>query len=263
MVRRLGIGATSAAVVVFSVILVSDLAVFASSQERAALYTRADAENLLSAEGSALTGVAAVNVLSQAQSILSRQAFVCSTAQYHMASLMASLDDFERLGPLTVTASALVVPGAAAVDNLSIVRPFNGTESGFLGLALRVSVRTHTSLGGVVLTRDVVHLVHLPLSWDALVRDCLGALSQVAEAVSATSISNCTSEAVAPIMAEASANPASQAATDGFSFRFSYSILAQSPCTLGFSAAVEQVNIEGPRGGFSVLLEGAGVASFA
>jgi hypothetical protein len=263
MVRRLGIGATSAAVVLFSVILVSDLAVFSSSQGRAAMYSQADTENLLGAEGSALTGIVAVNVLSQAQAILSRQAFNCPAAQHHMVSLMASLGDSERLGPLTVTASALVVSGAAAVDNLSMVHPFNGTVGGFLGLALRVSERTDGSLGGVVLTRDVMHLVHLPLSWDALVRDCLGALSQVADAISASSISNCTSEAVAPIMAEARARPASQAAIDGFGFRFSYSILAQSSCTVGFSVAVEQANVEGPGGNFSVLLEGAGVESFA
>ena len=263
MGRRLGIGATSAALVVFSAILISNLAIFSSSQERAAMYSQADAEDLLSAEGSALTGVVAVNVLSEAQSFLSSQVFNCFTAQHYLASHMTSLEDAVRLGHVTVSASALVVPGVAAVDNLSMALPFNGTESGFLGLALRVSERTDGSLGGAVLTRDVVHLVHLPLSWDALVGTCLEALSQVTEAVSASGVSNCTSDVVGPTMAEASAHQALQAAIDGFGFHFSFSILTQTPCTVAFSVAVEQANVDGPRGSFSVLLGGSGAASFA
>ncbi len=263
MERRLGIGATSAAAVVFSVILLSNLLVFAASENRTSLYSQADASDLLGDEATALTGAAATNILAEVQSVLSGRAMNCLTASGEVSAAVASMTGVQREGVLAVTIASREVTGVNAVDNLSILTPFNGSLAGDLTLELDVSAKTVTPLDRVSLDRDVTHFVHLPVRLDAAVGDCLGAVASISRTMSAVHLSNCTTKGVGPIAEKAASGPAASAGADGFNFGFKYSVVDQDPCQVKFQVTIEQTAIQGPSGSFSLLLAGEGGASFA
>jgi hypothetical protein len=248
--------------VIFSVILVSNFAIYAASQDRAVLNSQADEENLLNSEETILTGAAATNILFEAQSILAAGPINCSDAQRSISSQLAELVDTQSSGPLVVSAASSEVPGVVHIDNLSMASPFNGSVLGSITISLTVSSRTIGQLDGVSLDRTVNHLVHLPVRWGSLVGDCHGALASIAEAVSSSTVSNCTSSVVDPLLAAAGAGPGSTASADGFAFGLTHYIVARSPCEVGFSVTLGQAGIDGPGGPFSVVLEGSGAATF-
>ena len=260
---RLGIGATSAAAVIFSVILLTNLVVFSSSQERTVLYSQSNASSLLGDEAAALTGAAAMNILIEAQSVFSGGPLDCSTAADQVASRLGSLSDIQRSGPLTVSVSALQIPAKYAADNLSAVQPFNGSMAGELTMALHTRAVSDVPLAGVMIDRSVSHVVHLPVRWAPELRDCVDALSSISASVAASKVSNCTASIVDPLMVDAGAGPSASAASDGFEFGYSYTISGQTPCTVSFGVKVEQANVVGPSGTFSVLVAEGGAASFA
>jgi hypothetical protein len=263
MVNRIGVGATSASALVFSVILVCNFAIYAASQDRAVLHAQADAEDLLNAEGTVLEGATVTNILLGAQSVLGSGPIYCSIAQGFVSTRLASLHDAQRTGPLSVSTSSVEVSGVDAADNLSMVFPFNGSAAGFLTLAVTSHTKTVESVAGVSLDRSVTHLVHLPVRWNAQVRDCIAAVAAISRSVSSSRASSCTSAVVPPLMANASSGPDSTARADGFDFALTYEILTDGRCAVSFTVTLGQTKIEGPGGGFSVLLEGGGVASFA
>ncbi len=263
MVRRLGVGATAASAVVFSIILVSNLALFVGSQNRASLYLQSDAEDLLAGEADALAGSAATNLLLGAQSILAAGPIDCSTAASNLAAAIGSLRDVERSGTLTVLATSREAPDLYSPDNMSMLSPFNGSVMGELNVGLSLSVTGGVPAAGVEFARNETHLGHLPVHWDSALRDCVGALRAVAASVTAAHPSNCTADAVAPLMAAAAAGPEATSTADGFAFEFAYSIAGTDPCSVGFRVSVTQFAIQGPAGEFSVQLEGRDSASFA
>jgi hypothetical protein len=249
--------------VIFSVILMSNLFLFASSQNRTVFYSQSDASSLLADEAGVLTGAAATNILMEAQSVLSAGPLDCSTAAEQVANKLGSLNDTQRSGPLTVWVSALQVPGKDALDNLSMVRPFDGSLSDELSMSLHASAVSDRPIGGVMIDRIVSHLVHLPVRWASELRDCVDVVSSISASVSASKVSNCTANIVGPLMEAAGAGPSSLALADGFDLGYSYSISSQTPCTVSFGVRLEQTDIVGPSGTFSVLLAWKGVAAFA
>ena len=262
MVRRLGIGGASASAVVFSVILLSNLALFAASQNRATLYSQSDASDMLGDEAEALTGSAATNILLEVESFLAAGAMDCSAATGQLSAHISSLVDIQESRLLNVSATAEFL-AMGSPDNLSIVFPFNGSAAGELSLAVTATAKSGPPIAQVSYSRSVLHEVHLPVRWASEVRDCLDSLSSVSAKLSDTRVANCTAGEVTPAMEAATSGPASAATADGFVFGYSYSIADPSPCTVNFRITVEQAGVEGPGGAFNVLLSGEGAASFA
>ena len=108
-----------------------------------------------------------------------------------------------------------------------------------------------------------MHVAHLPVLWDSALGDCLGAIESFSGAVPDLRATNCTSGVVGPLLRSIAHQPAASAEADGFSFGYTYVIDGQSPCAVTFRVTIEQTNVDGPGGSFSVLLEGEGSATFA
>lgn len=263
MVKRVGVGATAASAVIFSVVLISNLALFVGSQDRASLYAQSDAEDLLAGEAATLTGSTATNLLSEVQSIVALGPMDCFTAARDLEVAIGSLVDEQRSGTLTVRATSYEAPDLYSADDLSMLSPFNGSVSGDLNVGLSFTESSRMPVAGVTFDRNETHLAHLPVRWDSALQDCIGAVEAVVSAVSASHVSNCTVGMVGPRMAAAASGPEDSAAADGFTFGVDYSIAGETPCTVSFRISVGQPAVDGPAGEFNLLLEGRGSASFA
>ena len=262
MVLRVGIGASAAAAVIFSILLASSILVFAASQDRERLYSVSNAEDTLGGEAAALMGAGGMNILLGAQASLAARTLDCRSAQEAADAVVGNLSDFQRSGGVTVDSSARPAPDAAAPDNLSMVAPFNGSVLGDLDISISMTVTGSSPSGAVSLGKSEVHFVHLPVQVGRLEADCIDALDGIAQALASESPGNCTSETAGPLVLEASRGPSAEVAADGFGFGFGYSLIPGEECRVSLLVQVQQEEVEGPGGPFTVRLEGEGVASF-
>jgi len=262
MVARLGIGATSASAIIFSVLLATNFVAYVASQDRERLYYQADAENALSVNAIALTGATGANVLFAAQALLGSGNLTCSAASAAATQAIGRFSDLQRSGGLTVSVSARMAHGVPVGDNLSVLAPFSGTAVGEVNIALAVVMSGSDSGVGASFSKTEVHFVHLPVRLESLTRDCLGAFHNISQAITTTTAPNCTVVAIAPLLRSASQGPASLAESDGFSLRVDFAVIPGVSCTIGLRVSLEQAAIEGPGGYFNAGVEEAGSVSF-
>lgn len=260
MVKRTGIGASAVTAIIFSVLLVSNFTVFMAAQDRQRLYIQADAENSLSSDALVLGGVGAMNLLGTAQDYLATTGFNCATAVQSSMNMLASLYDVERTGRLTVVTSASLAPGVDENDNMSMLKPFDGSQSGYVDISLRISSSGSYTSPGVSLERTESHLVHLPVRLEALASICSMGVRTLEASLEGSRPSNCTTSAVAPILSRASAGPAGMASSAGFAFGVSYAMDDSVGCSVHFNLDISQNGIEGPHGSFSVRMQEGGFA---
>ncbi len=262
MVNRRGIGATSASAVIFSILLISNLALYVASQSRESLYTQADAEDVLGDGAVALAGAGAANILIVAQALLASGTFGCANAMMTVAGEVDGLTDVQRSGDLTVTTSAKLAQGDTAADNLSMLEPFNGSVAGVVNVALSVFASAGESVTRVSFTKTETHLVHLPFRIQRASDDCTRAIQNVASSIQGIVPTNCTTPAIDKLMGNSIRTPASTAASDGFELSLQYSITENVPCSVSYKVSIEQSGIQGPVGEFSVRMQGEGSAAF-
>jgi hypothetical protein len=262
LVKRRGIGATSASAVIFSVILISNLALFVASQDRARLYSQADAEDSMADGAISLAGGEEAVLLLRAQTMLGSQTLDCSTARGTIANKLAGLSSVQVSGVLTVSLSASLGPSAYARDSIPMLAPFNGSLPGELDLSVQVTAAGNDHPAGVSFNRAEVHLVHLPVRMDTAVKDCLNAVQTIEREVPSIVPANCTARAVNPLMTEAELGPAGAASRDGFRFALGYAVAEGSQCSVSFRVSIVQPEIPGPGGTFTVQMQGEGSASF-
>jgi hypothetical protein len=258
MVKRRGIGATMAASVVFSVLLVASLAVFVSSQARAGLYSASNAGDSLGDGFQIIEAAEGANVLLYVQDALGSGTLGCASA----LSAIGSVSESQSEGNLTVTASAKPVVGGDLSDNLTALYPFDGSVSGALDLA----VRFEGSGGdgpGVTFSRVETHYVHMDARLEEEAANCLGAVMDIEETISGSTIANCSTKSIGPLVQEAEALPASVATRDGFSFRATYALSDAGACDVNFLVSLVQPDVTGPAGQFDVRLEQAGSVPIA
>lgn len=262
MVVRVGIGATAAAAIIFTILLVSNVLVFAASQDREHLYSLSNAEDSLGGTSVALMGAGGMNILLEAQSALAGRTLGCQAARAEAATVIGNLSDLQHSGGVTVVSTARLAPEVSAGDNLSLLAPFNGSVAGELDISISLAATGESPSGEVSLGRSEVHLVHLPVELDRLSADCLGALEGTAFALSAEVPANCTSGAVDPLVQEASRSAAAAVSADGFGFGLAYTVIPGKDCGVGLRVRIQQTGIDGPGGPFTVQLEEEGLAFF-
>ncbi|MDE1852707.1 MAG: hypothetical protein KGI38_03045 [Thaumarchaeota archaeon] len=261
MVRRRGIGASAASAVIFSVLLVSNLAVYVASQDRARLYAQADGADSLGDSALILAWAGGADILIEAQSFLAGSAFGCSTAVSQMAQETGSLIDHQRGGGVDVTTTASLVQGGTTGDNMSFLSPYEGSVSGSFDVSLHMVATGALPGSGVTLQRSETHLVHLDFHLSKLTSDCAAAVAAITSSTSSADLPNCTAASMAPLMGRASQGPASDASQDGFEFSLAYGITSSPSCSVDFVVSLEQDGIQGVSGTFSVRMEeGASVS---
>jgi hypothetical protein len=263
MVVRLGVAATAATAIIFSVLLVSNVLVFAASQDREHLYSISNAEDSLGDDAVALMGAGGTNILLEAQAAISSRPLDCQTALATTASMAGTLSDSQRSGGVSVSSTARLAADDSAGDNLSMLAPFDGSVFGELDLSVLMVATGDSPAGDVSIDRAEVHLVHLPVELDRLSVDCTSALDEMVRTLSAVAPANCTSSEVDPLLAGASRSAAALVAADGFAFGISYTIVTGTGCSVSLQVRVQQTGIGGPGGTFTVQLEEEGLAIFA
>ncbi len=261
MVKRSGIGASAATAVIFSVLLISNFTVFMAAQGRQGLYIQAGAEDSLSNNTHVLAAVGAVGLLGRAQDFLGGAAFNCATAIEYTANHLASLNDVERKERLTVMTSASLAPSASAYDNMSMVKPFDGSVAGDVDILLKISASGAYLSSGVSLERTEFHLVHLPVRLEAAASTCTTAVGMLKSSLEGSRPSNCTGSAIGPIMLRAIARLSTMAASAGFGIGIRYAIFHSfSGCFVYFDVYISQEGLEGPHGFFSLRMQQADFA---
>lgn len=254
MVRRRGLGATLVAAAVFSVILVAGLSVYAAAQGREGLYSRADAEDSLSASFGVLESAEGVNLIMGVQGLVGSQPLWCPTALATIAQGVRSLVQLQSDGNLTVRSQAELIPATDVTDDFPPLRPYNGSVAGELDLALAIN-GSGSSGSDVTLSRAETHYVHLGLHLDSAVRDCTNAVSAIQHALTESGLPNCTYSGAGAAVNDAVRGPASAAEADGFEFGVSYSVAAGQSCRVTFLVSLSQDGIQGPEGPFGSLFE--------
>ena len=262
MVARLGVGATTASAVIFSVLLVSNLLVFAASQDRERLYSQSNAADSLGDQAAVLMAAGGVNVLLEAQTLFGAGVLGCPGALSAAGWIVGQLSDHQRSGGLALDVSAGVAEGGLVNDNLSMLAPFNGSVPGDVDISLAMAASGADNITGATLSRTEFHVVHLPVRLQSLAADCVSAFARVSDAVSNTPAPNCTVGAITPVMEALSRGPASSAAADGFGFSLGFSVTSGAVCTVGLQVSLQQPEVQGPGGPFTVRVQEGGLVAF-
>lgn len=262
MVRRRGLGATLVASALFSVVLLAGLSVYVASEDRAGLYSTADAESFLGDEFQVLAAAGGANILLAAQNWLGSHSLDCSSAPSAVAQEVGSLSDLQSYGGLTVAAQGGAAADLSAVDNMSALYPFNGSVAGDLDLSIRFAASGSAGVGATF-ERTEVHAAHLGVHLEDAATLCLEALSAVDRAIQGLGPTDCAVAAVGQPIKEAFHGPESAAAALGFSAGLSYSVSGASTCTVTFKVTLVQSGVLGPGGPFSAQFAQEGSASFA
>jgi len=85
----------------------------------------------------------------------------------------------------------------------------------------------------------------------------------MSDVVSATHLSICTASRITSVLKTVSRGAASKAVGDGFYFDSGFAITSAKPCSVNLRVSVEQADIQGLGGTFSVGMEAEESASFA
>jgi hypothetical protein len=255
MVSRRGIGATVAALVVFSSVLVANYTLVSGAQQAASLASLADSEEAVAVSAQLLRGAAALRLLDQLQGALS-SGLSCSNPAESISGT--------TYGPLALAAGGLSETATAGPalgregDNLSILGPFDGIGSGSFGLSVLTSVTGQPGNGAVSYDRTESHFVGIPADVQGPARSCLAAASAVAAKVSELGSSMCNGT----LLASAISSVSDEVSHPGPGLDGSLSYSVEGPaCSVGFTLTVSEPGVLGPEGPFAVTLEESGSVS--
>ena len=260
MVKRSGIGASASTAVIFSVLLISNLTVFTAAQGRQRLYIQAGAEDSLSNDAYVLAAVGAVGLLERAQYFFGGSVFNCASAVEDTVNHLASLNDIERNEKLTLMISASWAPSVSVYDNMSMVKPFDGSVAGYVDIRLKTSASGAYLSSGVSLERTEFHVVHLPVRLEAAVSVCTTGVEMLKSSLEGSRPSNCTVSAIGPIMSRAIAELSSMVSAAGFGASIRYAVVHSGGCFVYFDVSISQDGVEGPHGLFSLRMQQADFA---
>ena len=261
MEYRRGVGATIAAVSLFSLLLVSNFALLGAAQDRERLSAQSDAESYLNDSAQALTGTVALSILDTVQEILAQGVYDCSNGWARVSEQVAELSSYVDTGVLRVTELVSVSPDVKADDNLSMLAPFNGSGEGRLSLSLRVITAGGLAGARVWFSKDESHVLSLPVRFSEILAFCRDSVSTVGELLAKTSVTNCTRDSIGPAVSSVVGNLAVKARDQGLAYSLSFQVESNTICAVNFRSTVSQAGIQGPRGQFTVVAELEGSAS--
>ncbi|MDG6908808.1 MAG: hypothetical protein JRM89_02250 [Nitrososphaerota archaeon] len=250
MVKRRAVGATMVAAVVFSALLVCDLAVYVASQDRAVLYSEGDASDAMYQQFLVLESAGGADVLLGAEAMLASAPLWCPTASSVVARGVAALSDVQASGGVYLSVHAEVGGPSSVADNLSALSPLEGSVPGDVNILLRFD-STGSEGPGVSFAKAEAHYVHLGLRLRAAVSSCEAAAAAVAGALSLPA-ANCSSGALGEEAAAALRSQARSALDEGFALSLSYSVSAAPACSVSFEVHLSQAGIQGLSSKFAV-----------
>jgi hypothetical protein len=257
LVHRKGVGGTLAAAILFAVILVANFAVVASSQGLYRLSLQNNVESAAYDYSQVQSGAEALTLLGGVQSSLGHQALECTTASQELAATFARFSALVVYQGVTITERLSVGSPGPADDNMSILRPFNGSEPGWLAMDLAIGERGNFSAVGVVYSKSEVHVVSLPVLITKLLELCSDAVNALKSDLAGANFTSCEPAAIGALVARGAAPFQADASAAGFRFSTELTVDQTDGCTANLVSEVSQSDIPGPGGPFTVQVEQA------
>ncbi len=252
LAEQRGIAATLTASVVFSILLVSTFAVQSEAIQNARMAAVAEVEARISAQAVVLEGADAYLLLSGAQSALVAGPLTC-TGDSGAAALLGGRSAIQTSGNITVSADVTRVGESALRDNLTLVRPFNGTEAGYLDFAMTIHTNGSDLPLGVEFDKTEVHNVHLPVRLEDGARVCRDSSASLTSALGQARLPNCSATAAILAVSSETENLTAAAGASGFGLSISIATEGPSGCNLAVTTQVTEPNVSGPGGTFTAL----------
>ena len=231
------------AAVVFSALLVGDLAVYVASQDRAVLYSEGDASDAMYQQFLVLESAGGADILFGTESMLTSAPLWCPAASSGVARGVAALSDVQASDGVYLSVHAEVGGASSEADNLSALSPLDGSVPGDVNIVLRVDA-TGSDGPGVSFAIAEVHYVHLGLRLRTAVSRCEAAAAAVAGALSRPA-ANCSSALLGEEAASALRGQARSASDEGFALSLSYSVSRAATCSVSFEVPLSQAGIQG------------------
>jgi hypothetical protein len=261
LVCRRGVGASIAAAYLFSILIFANVVVFESSQASERLASQSEAEVQTYDQAHLLSGVAALELLDRVQSFISLGQFQCSNMSEVIGSSIALLRSSATEGTLSVNETLSPGPTWRVDDNLTMLRPFNGSNPGDLSLSVLTVESGGSPSSGVVLHRVEAHVMNLPVHIPTLVSFCLSSVRYLEDYLSNSSVSSCAVGTLDPLLAVPTSTLMGEAGALGMAYSLTYSFSTSGVCGLEFISHVSQLGVAGPLGEFDASVEQEASAS--
>lgn len=250
MATRKAVAASIAATILFSSLIVSNFVIFSGSEENFRLVSLATEERAYHVQSVLISETSALDMLDGAQGLLSSGRFTCSNATDSVAHVIGSEVVHLGWGGLRADSTMTLSTGEPAKDNLTGLRPFNGSVWGMTDLGALITVQGNAPDGSVRYFRSEQHLLNIPLRLGALTERCLDAEADVSAALTRLGGQMCNSSSLAAVETLV-ASEARSAAAAGFSLSIDYFVISVQPCRVGYLVSAEQANVAGPEGTFA------------
>lgn len=251
MADRRAVGASLAASVIFSSILISNFVLVSAERQKFELTSIASEERGFYDQAVVVKAAAIVGLLDKMQEALSSRTFQCANATIAI-SLLASSEKSD-VGWQGVSASAQLSAGPQQTisDDVLALAPFNGSVTGLANFEVRLSVVGKSPDSSVALGANESHLVNLPIRLPALVSTCLQSVGLVLSSLEGVGGQLCNATVVENTINPVASALESEAASSGFLLTISYALVPGPACAVSFTVFVLQDSIPGPDGPFS------------
>lgn len=195
---RRAVAATIVSVVVFTMMLVANAAVYSSQQGYLSSARLSSAQVLETGYASVLVAASAFSVLAQVQSFLQSTPMDCSAPQAYLGSISGTGTYGGTEQGISYSQQAswnYLSSGSLTTGNALMSPQFNGYASGDLNVEV-ASDLSETYLGGLPsYSTDSLQVVHLNIQPEAAATTCTLALADLGDGLS--SLSSCSSSLVA------------------------------------------------------------------
>ena len=255
MVQRRAIGATLAATLIFSTLILANLSLFAAATQRERLSLTVNSESLLSDTETVLGGTEGLRLLERLQSLLSTGPFRCSGAAQDLNGFTSSLSDTADQNGTYVEASLTPGDGLYEPDNFSILSPFNGSYPGAVDVDLTLRWSGMSPLKDVSYSGVQTHHLHLPVPLGPMITFCDVSAGRVGSLIEGETFASCEPSAIGPPLGALEDELQSQASARGLAFSLAYSVDNSHGCSVSFTCVVELLGAMGPDGAFNIRLE--------
>lgn len=258
MASRRAVGASVAAAIIFSSILLSNFILVSGEQQRFHLVSVEAEERSLYNEAVILESSSVVALLDATQGVISSRTFGCLDESAELASIVSAEAVQASLSGVSVTARLHPGPPGALQDDFPGVQPFNGTSAGDMDFRASTSLLGSTPDSTATLRLNESHVVSLPVHVSSLVGMCLRAYSTVVSTLMGLGGQICNSTVLGGAIASLAALLGDSAALDGFSLALWYEISGGAGCAVNFGVRLSQGQIPGPAGTFNFSVEESG-----
>ncbi len=257
MGSRAGVGATLAAAVLFSSLLVSNALVVSGSQQQLALTEQSNAESYLAAGASALAVSAGLSLLDSLESHLAATLLSCGNASSAVEAFLDGLSTVVGYDHVSARGSFAEGQNESLAGNMVSLAPYSGWQAGDLDINFSVVVRGGVPGLGVTYSSNQSHPVYLPVDLGRLEAFCSDSLEADESALLGSGGSLCNATEAGNVLTAQTAAEAALGQLMGLGLNATWTVSQPGQCQVKVTVEVFQSGTDGPAGPFTVSAEEA------